>query len=477
MDADSPFADEHPRLRPDADEEAEAIPGVNEERPDDAQPGEPLEPPIADGVDQAEGEDAALVLELGDLIGEALVVDASIPGASDPLDQTLTEFRCPKCGAGGKWTGPLTPDMLANTYTRGVNDATGLPNCIYCGTATDPVTFLKAEDAISQAAERLDQERAGDAARPLHQPSIPGILPAFDWRRAQLTTESLEETVAACERTWDEAKKDAADAKKEFDDAVDTLRAHIQAMHRARIDAEYQHGKDHGPIAPLPDGAPAAKGPCWTEQKTGRPCSICRSAIAAPTNGDTTQHVAAAAAIDANAGTLDAAGLAASIGAVTGIVVHAESLATWTPQDVKAVAQYLERVALVASSESGDTTTIEKPSVFGRPHEVGEMGGGCRVCGALMHQFAVAVGQPDGFALGQLVGLDCPGEPEAAAAPARQAKPRHAKPADRQKAKQAKGTKDHAAEQKVEGAQKAAAEKKKPAKAALKGAAKKRTTR
>lgn len=89
-------------------------------------------------------------------------VDASIPGAEAPLDQTLTECRCEKCGTKAKWTGPLTPAMLGQTFTRGVDEASGLPNCVHCGTAMVPVQFLKTEDAITQAAERLDTERAGE---------------------------------------------------------------------------------------------------------------------------------------------------------------------------------------------------------------------------------------------------------------------------------------------------------------------------
>lgn len=326
-----------------------------------------------------------------------------------------------------------------------------------------------APEAFAQAISELDAERAGDAARPQYQPSLPGVLPPFNWRGAQLRTEALEAEIASTEKAWDEAKKVATECKKEFDDAVEQLRTHIQETHRARVDAEYQHRGD-GPIAPVPDMAdvsPGAKAPCWTELKTGRPCSICRNLIAPPTNGDTARHVAAAAAVDANAGQIDAFGMAASITAVTGIVVPAEDLSLWTREDFKVVAQYLERVSAVAAREDGDMNTVERPALLGRPHEVGMVGGGCRVCGALMYQLAVAVGQPDGFAPGQLVGIDCPGDLEAAAEPAPLPKPRHTKLADRQKAKQAKGTKDHGAEQRAEG-------KKRTAKATLKSGAKKR---
>jgi hypothetical protein len=44
--------------------------------------------------------------------------DEPIAGATAPLDQTLTEVRCDKCGTKAKWTGPLTDDMLAETFTR-----------------------------------------------------------------------------------------------------------------------------------------------------------------------------------------------------------------------------------------------------------------------------------------------------------------------------------------------------------------------
>lgn len=308
----------------------------------------------------------------------------------------------------------------------------------------------QAADAIAQAVRDLDAERAGDAAKPEYQPSIPGILPPFDWRSAQLTTESLETNVAEAEDAWDAAKEEAASCKKTFDKTVEQLRAHIQSTHRARVDAEYQHGKGTGPIAAVPDPETVkAAASCWTEQKTGRPCSICRNLLSAPTNSETAQHVAAAAAVDANAGTLDAAGMAASIGAVTGVVVTADDLAAWTADDFKTVALYLE---VYTASPFG--VPADRPAILGRPHEAGEDGITCRICGASLPVPA----DQDGFVAGLLIGLDCAGE---AAEPAPKATPRHRKPADRQKAKQARGSKDHAAEQKAEGTKKAASEKSK----------------
>lgn len=317
---------------------------------------------------------------------------------------------------------------------------------------------LPATEAIAQAAAELDAERAGDAAKPQYQPSIPGILPPFDWRRAQLTTESLEENVASAERVWESLKKQTASAKGEFDDAVESLRNHIQETHRLRVDTEFQVGRTVDA-----DGATVIASSCLYEKTTWKPCRICRAPNVnmAGVQPETVRHIAIAActATFSEAGA-DAAELREALYQVTGIAIEHATVVAWTLENQREIGAWLERWT-GAQDANEDPRGLARPVVIGHPHEAGladEVNAdqqACRVCGGRLAVFRDGVGT---WPAGQLVGTDCPGEPAAEAEPTRVSKPRHAKKADRQKAKQASG--DHAAEQVAEGKKKTTSKRK-----------------
>lgn len=309
----------------------------------------------------------------------------------------------------------------------------------------DAASLPPVADAFAEAINALDAEKAGDAARPQYQPSIPGILPPFDWRRAQLTTESLEETVASCERTWDAAKKEATEAKKEFDEAVDTLRAHIQAMHRQRVDSEYQDRKPDAQTAP--EDVVQAVG-CAFERATGKPCPICRNPREGLTPADNTipAHVAASAVLSQANDQLEASGLRAVIRELAGVELQEDTVRGWSAVERAQVLQHLELPI--------DT---ERPPHLGIPHEAAEPAGSkqaCRICGAPMPFLPE---DDKTWPIGQKVGADCQGDPAADAEPTRTVKPRHAKKTDRQKAKAKAAGTDVAADQVAEGKKKTAA--------------------
>jgi hypothetical protein len=375
-------------------------------------------------------------------------VDAAAPAseasaAAEPalpeVDQTVTEVRCGNCGTKASWRGELTDEMIARTFTRGLEPITKLPICVHCGTPMLHVRLFTAEEALAKAAQELDTERAGDAAKPMYQPSIPGIRPAFDWKRAQLTAESLERNTAKAEADWEEAKEEASSRKKAFDAAVETLRQHIRDMRTPRIEAEYEARKngtsDATPAAAAADSVPA---PCAFELKTGQVCPICRT-VSAPRTGEqtTTAHLAKAAFDCAVEQALTPSNLATVIMLVTGIEVPLADVERWSPADAMNVTQYVDQFA--AALLKGDATNaVPRPEALGRQHVVYDMEGlkSCSVCGAMLAYLATALGHE--LAEGQLVGVDCPGDPAAEGPePARQPKPRHATKEARQRVKQA----------------------------------------
>lgn len=295
---------------------------------------------------------------------------------------------------------------------------------------------IPAAEAFAQAAQELDADKAGDAAKPQYQPSIPGILPAFDWRRAQLLTESLEETVASAERVWEALKKQTAGAKSDFDDAVESLRTHIQQTHRARVDAEFQTSRtDSTAPADVVDASA-----CAFERTTGKPCPICRNPREGliPADNTTSAHVAGAAVNSQASDQLEASGLRAVIRELSGVELQEDTVRGWSAVERAQVLAFLE---LPLDSV--------RPPQLGTPHEAAEPAGSkqaCRICGAPMPFLPE---DEKTWPIGQHVGIDCPGEPGSEAEPTRITKPRHA-------GKVRKPSADHGAEQKAEGTKKAA---------------------
>lgn len=421
MDADSPFADPADPLR---DEMA------RHEKTDAAADEVHVGPDVTDAqLDQVDAmhdaEDAAAEDANADIDAALERLSAlEVPGD----DQVVTECKCAKCGTKGSWTGKLTDEMIERTFVRGLGPD-GIPNCIYCGTPMEIVPFLQPENPVAAAARMLEAERAGDAARPQYQPSIPGILPAFDWRTAQLTTESLEANVASAERVWESSKKETAAAKVEFDEAVESLREHIQVTHRIRIEAEFQAKRPADEPAPEGQVDPQA---CAFERLTGRPCSVCRNPITGIRQADNTVpgHIAAAAVVMQANDQLEASGLRAVLAELGGVELLEETVRGWSA---------VERAQVLAHLETPGV--VERPAILGTPHEAADPSGkkqACRICGAPMPFLPPDEGIDgrDTWPIGQKVGTDCAGEPAADQEPARATSRRHKKPSDAAKAKQ-----------------------------------------
>lgn len=372
-------------------------------------------------------------------------------------EDVITSVVCTKCKTKASWRGALDPTNTNSPFAqRGINATTGLPYCPHCGTPMVHDGKISGPDALTQAAAALDAERAGNAARPTYQPSIPGILPPFDYRSAAVATEALEANVQSAEAAYNKAKDVASGKKKDLDEAIGTLREHIQETHRRRIEAEYQNGRQSvqetmntlvdaertGPDAV--DRVTAPRGVCSFERATGQPCSVCRNPKAATiAQPNSIRHIAdSLSALLVSTKEVDVDGLypefAGALLQIADVHVPADDIAAWSAESRRDVAKWLLDFAILRDNKD-EPWTLPIPLAMGSFHEAAEASGeqqACRICGAVLLRFA---GQPidatiEPYRVGQKVGIKCEGEQqEAARTPSR----RHATPRDAAKAKQA----------------------------------------
>lgn len=336
---------------------------------------------------------------------------AAAPPAAD-LD-TATTVKCPQCLSKASWRGPLTPDMVERTFTRGVDAASGLPNCPRCGTPTQLVERTPIEDSIETAASLLPDDRV---ERRTQQPRIPGLMPPFNFESALNSILDQRAAVRRAAAAYDIKHRETSKAKKAWDEEQSTLSTMEDdfADRRAELAAE---------AAMSPEDR-RARG-CSFEALTGTPCTLCRR----PTDGITPAyngnpaHLVAAAHVAARADDLTPAALVAIVDSAAHLALDVDAVAMWTSEEAQAVTAWLEVPSIAP-----------RPDILGRAHVVGEVCGSCRDCGALLHPLAEARGL-EAWPIGQLVGTDCEGAP-AAAEPARRIRKRHATPQSAAKAKQ-----------------------------------------
>ena len=325
-------------------------------------------------------------------------------------ETTVTRVRCGQCNTAAKWKGPLTDDMFARTFTRGVSAETGLPNCPHCGTPMAHDTKVDAVEAFKRAADQLP---ADQVATP-RQPRIPGLTPAFNFEAAFHSIIDQRAEVRRARAIQETKHKDAQRAKKHADDAQDEL-SKLEDEYAERAE-ERECGDD--------SGAGGLQG-CAYERATGKPCSVCPGLADIATRGKLTIVDQVNIALEHARSQIypSATDLAALITASTGVYVTREDVRFW---DLVTVGFVLEWLAA--------PTSVEKPPIMGRSHIVGELGGGCVDCGALLTPLAAAHGL-ESWPVGAIVGVDCQGPPEADEA--RPTAKRHKSRKDAAKAKQA----------------------------------------
>jgi hypothetical protein len=290
-------------------------------------------------------------------------------------ENTQTAVLCPQCGTKATWRGPITDDMLARSFTRGLASS-GLPNCPRCGAAFELVQVAPIESPIQTAADLMAAQ----------QPRLPGLLPRFDFQSAFTSIVEQRAAVRRAQATAEEKHKHYSSAKKRAEEEQATLsKLEDDYADRAR-DARYERDK------PTITG-----GPClWEQAHPGKACPICR-APGRVYDEETSHETRIDHLLDRAM-----AGGDLSLEELRAVVAeHGELVVT----DEEAATLYANRLDVLAWLKAdGD----EVPAVLGRAHVVDERPDHCRDCHALIAGAAAAYGL-EAWTPGQYFGLDCDG--------------------------------------------------------------------
>lgn len=241
--------------------------------------------------------------------------------------------RCPQCSTGASWLGTITPEMIANTFTRGVTPE-GMPFCPRCGTVME----------IPPAPKRL------------RQIPLPGILPPFDCEGAFRSIIEQRDAVREAEASA-ERKSEAAKAARKLADAAQEKLSALEDEYAERL-------REHERPRRTTEERIAS---CAFERATGTACPICRDyPIDLPEveNGDA-DHVHTAAYNLASIEDLSAVDLRTVL-ALSEVFVDLPVVEAWSPEERKAVARWLalhdqERPAVLPPeglTRTGDLTGV-----------------------------------------------------------------------------------------------------------------------
>jgi hypothetical protein len=349
------------------------------------------------------------------------IFDAGDAGAGD--QSLVTHVTCTHCGTKASWRGDVTADMLERTFTRGVNEQSGLPNCPRCGheLALDHVEPV--ESAVETAARALPDRTEGRSG----QLTIPGIHPPFDYASAMHSILEQRAVVRRAEAIAESKHRDATKARKDAEAEQSTL-SELEDKFAERV----EELEVEAALTPEQRAERQAAGCSW-EALTGTPCAVCRTPNPgqAPVFNGNPAHIAYATVIQSLSDDgISADELSAALKAVANLAVDVETVDAWSREARIAVAGWLEMPAMKP-----------RPDVLGRAHIVSALAGTCEACDALLTPLAGAFGL-EAWPVGQLVGTDCPGEPERAV---RRPTRRHATKEARQKAVQAARTSERQA--------------------------------
>jgi hypothetical protein len=301
-----------------------------------------------------------------------------------PDDNTQTSVRCANCGTKAAWRGPLTADMLARSFTRGVQADNGLPNCPRCGHGMTLVSVQPIEQAIATAQRELG---AGEA----HQPRIPGLYPTFDFASACQSILEQRDAVRRAQAVAESKHRDYSQAKKRADEAQATLSQLEDEIAESARDAAYER------VKPTIVG-----GPCeWEQAHPGERCPVCRAESRVGTEESSHSDRLLLLVERAEAGTRPSAmELRALLACDAELYIskdEAEMIAARaTPAEIVAILKWLV-----------DCDSEPKPSVLGQAHIVDETFiDKCGVCHALIGGLSAIYGL-DQFEPLLEFGIDC----------------------------------------------------------------------
>jgi hypothetical protein len=259
--------------------------------------------------------------------------------------------------------------------------------------------FKPAADAFAEAAARLEEAQ---------QASLPGVFPTFDFAAVFKEIVEQAQCVERLKADYDEAKQEAADAKKALDKSAELL---------MRITLEFERRRKEKAAGPndASFAAPSAIQCVWDQQHPEDPCPLC-----AMGNGQAFFAGLTIAPIHAQAHadqvieyrtTLD---VQATLDALDGHVhdLPAAIVAEWSPED---------RAAVRTWASNNDAPFSDMPAVLGRPHIAAAASGddamvqACTECGAVLRTWNAGDGSIVWLPTCARVRTDCPGartEPE-----------------------------------------------------------------
>src|SRR5262245_40267006 len=208
----------------------------------------------------------------------------SAPDVSAPPLRDEYAAVCPQCTTKVQWKGAITDEMIARTFTRGLDDVSGLPNCPRCGTpmvapAPDAVPV---REAIATAVEAVGVRDPVTGEHFTRQLSIPGLRPPFDYAAAFESIMERRRGVRLADALAEKKHKEAAAAKKEAEAQQEAL-SELEDEFDARVQE----------FAATP--ADRRRKTCAFERATGTPCPICGApdAIITAEENSATDHLGA----------------------------------------------------------------------------------------------------------------------------------------------------------------------------------------
>jgi rubrerythrin len=350
----------------------------------------------------------AIVLTWQALDGDATALDALEPQTADaaPVHKAVCMVDGCQIGVVYKLTGSGTGFIVLERNGTQL-DATfgagsgGRPICPIDGhgemTLADET--IPAAEAFAQVAEKLD----GPVQR-----ALPGVFPVFNYAGAFNEIVQQAKRVERLNSEYDDAKKEASEAKKNLDKGAELLmRMTLQFEQRRREKPE---------SAGASLAAPRVLKCIWDQQHPDEACPFCDTSISIeqraeivrvlgeeilPTeaNGHADQVLAYRTKLD----------IEATLHAIDGVLhdVPTATVADWSAEQRAVLRDWAEAVLKAESVDSEPPF----PSTLGLPHIAAAVPDGakvqaCETCGSVIRQLDVPT---DALNAGDFVRLDCAG--------------------------------------------------------------------
>lgn len=325
------------------------------------------------------------------------------PDHDTPVEQVEHRARCVECGVTVSYVASVTGHGFAlfgggdDSYGVGPN---GRPTCPNghgeMEIADDAIPVADAIDEVT----KLQQAQQGD---------LPGIMPPFNYQGAYLELESKAVEVDELHHEYVNAAEEARDAKKLWDKAAELY---------TKMALEFQRRRQEKVSVGEPVDALDCLRCTFEQAHPDETCPICGGiAESSLVEGDyaprdASLHADQAAALLVSR---DAEDLIESLEVACEMSVPAVTVCGWTPEERAEVRAYVDAADTDADSRPA------RPTCLGTMHVAGHPADGAQTCTQCDAPLIVwAEGGTEYYAVGWLVGTDCPGRaPEPARYPKR----------------------------------------------------------